>query len=283
MRVYKTNNICAAAICLAVLLAGPFNPAGAYVLEGRHILHLMLADMKLPGSFLVRQQVIQFDPGTGAELSSVIETARFRMPGEFRSEITSEALNRIYVASGNSSIVVTDDRITGEGNLWTDYYKDIFWYRFLESLEIFLESRGVDVSVTSLGRFQGSIAFVIGDVYPSESAPQLWVAREAFRPLRWIYQAADSSAGRAALEFRYMEWKQFGNVWFPSRIEFFQDDRMIRRILVQTLEPGPPPRTDMFDVDQIRRSYAPEDNGDEIIEPESEIQRRIDDFKRIYE
>lgn len=282
MRVYTKKIICAAAMCL-VVLAGPFNPAGAYVLEGRHILHLMLADMKLPGSFLLRQQVIQFDPDTGAELSTVIETARFRMPGEFRSEITTDAFNRIYVASGNRSIVVTDDRITGDGNLWTDYYKDIFWHRFLESLETFLESRGVDVSVTSLGRFQGGIAFVIGDAYPSESAPQLWVTRETFRPLRWIYQAADSRAGRAALEFRYVEWKQFGNVWFPSRIEFFQDDRMIRRILVETLEPAPPPRTDMFDVDRIRRSYATEDNGDETIEPESEIRRQIDDFKRIYE
>lgn len=282
MREILKTTICVAVLCLAGFTGNP-EPADAYVLEGRHILHLMLADMKLPGSFQVRQQVIQYDPDTGDEMSAVVETARFRMPGEFRSEVASDAFFRIYVASGPRSIVVTDNRITGESNLWTDYYKDIFWHRSLESLETFLESRGVDASVSSLGRFQGLTALVIGDAYPSESAPQLWVARDPFRPLRWIYQAADSGSSRAALEFRYMEWKQFGNVWFPARIEFFQDNRMIRRILVESLVSGPPPVSDMFDVDHIRRSYATEDISDETIAPESEIRRRIDDFKRIYE
>lgn len=274
--------ICAAVTCLAVLAAKP-SPSCAYVLEGKHILYLMLEEMKLPGSFLVRQQVRQYDPDTGDEMLTAAETVRFRMPMEFRSEIDAGGLSRVYVASADRSITLIDGRITSETDIWTDYYKNIFWYRSLERLESFLEEHGVDVTVTSLGRFDGGIAFVIGDVYPFESAPQLWVARETFRPLRWLYQARDNTLGLPALEFRYRQWKQFGRIWFPSCIEFYQDQRMIRLIEVETIEPGPLPRPDIFDIDTIRRSHATDDNGAAPVEPESEIRRRIEDFKRIYE
>jgi hypothetical protein len=178
---------------------------------------------------------------------------------------------------------VIDGRITGETDIWTDHYKNIFWYRSLKGLENFLENCGMDFSVSSLGRFKGEIVFVIGDAYPSESAAQLWVSRETFRPMRWLYQAGNDITGTEALEFRYTEWKQFGRIWFPSRIEFFVNQQMIRSILVETLEAAPPPPSEMFDIDHIRHTFSADDNGAAAVEPESEIRRRIEDFKRIYE
>lgn len=282
MSVYTKKLIYAAAVCLAVLAGKPL-PAYSYVLEGRHILYLMLEEMKLPGNLAARQQVTQYDLETGEEILTAMETIRFRMPEDFRSEIDAGGLNRTYVASADHSITVIDGRITSETDIWPDYYKNIFWYRSRERLESFLAEHGVDVTVSSLGRFDRGIAFVIGDAYPFESAPQLWVTRETFRPLRWLFQARDNTLGLPALEFRYRQWKQFGRIWFPSRIEFYQDQRMIRLIEVEAIEPGPPPRPDIFDIDAIRRSHAIDDNGAAAVEPESEIRRRIEDFKRIYE
>jgi hypothetical protein len=153
MSVYTKKIICAAVVCLAVFSGKPL-PADSYVLEGRHILYLMLEEMKLPGSFAARQQVTQYDPETGEEILTATETIRFRMPEEFRSEIDAGGLNRTYVASADRSITMIDGRVTSETDIWTDYYKNIFWYRSLERLEDFLENYGVDPSVSSLGRFK---------------------------------------------------------------------------------------------------------------------------------
>lgn len=281
MSVYTKKLICAAAVCIAVLVGKPL-PAYSYVLEGRHILFLMIEEMKLPGNLAARQQVTQYDLETGEEILTATETIRFRMPEEFRSEIDAGGLNRTYVASADRSITMIDGRVTSETDIWTDYYKNIFWYRSLERLENFLENYGVDPSVSSLGRFKGEVAFVIGDVYPSESAAQLWVARETFRPVRWLFRAGDDNSGIEPLEFRYAEWKQFGRIWFPSRIEFYVNGQMIRLIRVGMLESAPPPR-EIFDIDHIRHTFSADDNGAAAVEPESEIRRRLEDFKRIYE
>jgi hypothetical protein len=57
---------------------------------------------------------------------------------------------------------------------------------------------------------------------------------------------------------------------------------MIRSIRVEMLESAPPAH-EMFDIDHIRHTFAADDNGAAAVEPESEIRRRIEDFKRIYE
>lgn len=282
MPLFAKKTICAALAFLAVLAVKPLT-AYAYVLEGRHILYLTIDELKLPGILLVRQQVTQYDPATGEEILTAAETTRFRLPEEFRSEIDAGGLSRIFVASADRCITVIDGRITSETGAWTDYYKNLLWYRSLERMETFLENTGMDVTVTSLGRFDGQIAFVIGDIYPSEAAPQLWVARETFRPIRWLYRAGDDVSGIASLEFRYADWKSFGRIWFPSRIEFYVNQQKIRSIVVKTLEPASTQPSALFDIDHIRQTFAEDDNDAAAVDHESEIRRRLDDFKRIYE
>ena len=274
--------ICIALLCASVGAACPL-PAHAHVLEGKHILYLMLEKMSLPGSFLMHRQVTHYDPDTGDVVAEGREAQWFRMPEQFRSEMEADGLSRIYVASGDRSIIVINNRVISEADIWTDYCKNIFWYRSLDRLEHFLESAGMDVSVTSLGRFQGQIAFVIGDVYPSESSPQLWVTRETFRPLRWLFQTEDPISGSGALEFRFGEWKQYSGVRFPSRIEFFVDQRLIRSVTVETGTTAPTLAPELFDIDHIRRMSESDESDAADAEPDAEIQRRIEDFKRIYE
>lgn len=274
--------ICTVFLCASVCVVCP-HFAHAHILEGKHILYRMLEKMNLPGGFLLHQQVTHYDPETGGVAAEGRETLRFRMPEQFRSEMEADGLSRVYVASGDGAIIVINDRVFAETAIWTDYWKNIFWYRSLDRLEHFLESVGMDTSVSSLGRFQGEIAFVIGDVYPSESAPQLWVSRENFRPLRWLFQAEDPVSGSPALEFRFGEWKQYSGVRFPSRIEFFVDQRLIRSVSAETGTTSPTFSPELFDIDLIRRMFESGESDAADREPDAEIQRRIDDFKRIYE
>jgi hypothetical protein len=274
--------ICIALVWASIGAAFPL-PVHAHILEGKHILYLMLEKMSLPGSSLLHRQVTHYDPDTGEVVAEGRETLRFRMPEQFRSEMEADGLSRIYAASGDRSVIVINNRVIAETDLWTDYCKNIFWYRSLDRLEYFLESVDMDVSVSSLGRFQGQIAFVIGDVYPSESSPQLWVTRETFRPLRWLFQAEDPASGSPALEFRFGEWKQYSGIGFPSRIEFFVDQRLIRSVSVDTATTSPTLTPELFDIDHIQRQFESDGNDAAGDEPDAEIQRRIDDFKRIYE
>jgi hypothetical protein len=141
---------------------------------------------------------------------------------------------------------------------------------------------GVNVSISSIGRFQGKLAYIIGAQYPDETVPQIWVNKETFRPFRWIItgNAEDS------LEVRYLEWREVDNTWYPMRIEFFRNHELSREILVQNIRVNPLLPQELFDIDRLKSMYPPiadsvpgQDETDEL----DEVQKTIEEFKKKYE
>jgi hypothetical protein len=167
-----------------------------------------------------------------------------------------------------------------------DRYKDILLYRTREGLAERLLELGVDVSVSSLGRFEGEIKFVIGAVYPDESVSQIWFDRETFLPSRWIIQGNGGSSGSDVLEVRYLTWWKSGQSRYPSRTEFYQDGKLVRVNQVKSFREGDIFSDDLFDIEQLRSFYpvAPEQPlvPGESEEP-SEVQKTIDEFRRVFE
>ena len=167
-----------------------------------------------------------------------------------------------------------------------DRYKDILLYRTREGLAERLLELGVDVSVSSLGRFEGEIKFVIGAVYPDESVSQIWFDRETFLPSRWIIQGNGGSSGSDVLEVRYFTWWKSGQSRYPSRTEFYQDGKLVRVNQVKSFREGDIFSDDLFDIEQLRSFYpvAPEQPlvPGESEEP-SEVQKTIDEFRRVFE
>jgi hypothetical protein len=311
-------------ICLLILgsifISGPVQ---AYVLQGPHILDLMIEQLGEAKSLYVSQELIFYrlvsqtdietdetveehqtldnagtdlpvdqgvqldENGPLEETLQLEETLRFAFPFTFRSDARSSESERIHVVSGDRSITIVDGSIVPAVANRFDLYKDIFLYRTREDLSERLLQVGVDVSISSLGRFEGEISLVLGAVYPDKSVSQIWIDRETFLPTRWIIRGNGESFNSDVLEVRYLTWWKSGQVRYPSRIEFYQDGQLVRVNQLKSFREGDEFSEDLFDIDNLRSVYplAPEQPlvpGESEEEP-SEVQKTIDEFRKVFE
>lgn len=277
---------------LLFILGGFFSIAcfsqstSAYVLPGPQILELMTAKSRPAKRLLVSQKLLVHEDPAQLAPVELNETLKYAFPDSFRSDIASENTQRIHVASKGSAVTVIDGRISPQPETLFDRYKDIILYHSRVLLNEQLTLLGVDVTITSVGRFEGKIAYVLGAQYPDESSSQIWFDRKTFRPFRWLLVAGTDLSIKEVLDVRYANWREVRGVWYPMQIEFYQDQRLVREIQVTHLEVNPSFSRRIFDIEHLRSIYQP---MPEIV-PEKkeaegipEIQQTIEDFKRMYE
>jgi len=145
---------------------------------------------------------------------------------------------------------------------------------------------GVDVSISSLGRFEGQLAYVLGAQYPDETGSQIWFDKETFLPIRWIISGEDPSGESDTLEIRYLIWWKIGTSRYPSRIEFYQNGNLVRVNRAINLEENPTFPMELFDVEYLKSRF-PRTPVQPIVpgEPDepSEVEKTIEEFRRIFE
>jgi outer membrane lipoprotein-sorting protein len=253
----------------------------AYVLPGPYLLKLMTQNLGIANRLLVTQKLVLHDDNPNMSADELSETLKFKFPKTFRSDIVSENIQRIRILSDRSVFTVVDGKISDEPENSYDHYKDLILFRSREILQERLSNLGVDVKVTSFGRFQGRPAYVLGAQYPDDTLPQVWLDKKTFLPFRWII------TGNATqnLEVLYLDWKKLNRTWYPMRIEFFSNGNLVREIHVQDIKVNPSFQADLFDIQQLKSLYpqdAPAEpkNGDK--EELDEVQKTIDEFKNIY-
>ena len=266
--------------CLAIL---GFQHASlhAYVLPGPFLLKLMTQNLGTADRLLVTQKLILHDDNPNMNTDELSETLTFKFPKTFRSDIVSENIQRIRILSNRIVFTVIDGKISDEPENAYDHYKDLILFRSREIIEERLSNLGVDVKVSSFGRFQGKPAYVLGAQYPDETAPQVWLDKNTFLPFRWIINGNATQN----LEVLYFDWKNLNQTWYPMRIEFYSNGNLVREIHVQDIKVNPSFKDDLFDIQKLTLLY-PKDtpiepkNGDK--EELDEVQKTIEEFKKIY-
>lgn len=271
---------------LASLLLFSASLAEAHVLKGEHIIQLMLAENKPPARLRINQQVTLIGPVDEAqELTNRIyeERVHYRIPGEYRSDINDPDLRRIHLFSMGRSLSVIEGRILSQSEKWTDHYKDIFLYRSRKKMVERLESLGINFSVTSLGRYNGSICYILGADYMDESVPQIWVEKDTFLPVRWIFGVSGEKGAPKPMEILYENWKEHYRYRYPSEIKFYQGENLLQMISVRDVEINPPVSGDLFDIEHLKILYSQTNPGETDFTGQNDIEKRIEDFKQIYE
>jgi len=273
---------------ITVALLGGAPSAEAYVLHGYHLLELMTEAIGLSEieSLRTEQQVV-VPPSEANEVETEFEgVAFYRFPGEFRSQISSRQFERIHVYRYGRTITVLDGQVVAEADNDFDRYKYIFLFHNRQLLVEKLPQLGVDPSISSLGRFQGRMAYVIGARYPDESRPQIWLDKESFRPFRWIIRPSAFTEPATGLEVRFYGWRQIDDIWFPIRMEFFQADRLIRVLQIDQVRINPDISGSLFNVERLRTTYPPAGRGRSNTgetQEKSEVQETLERFRRIFE
>lgn len=275
-----------------LLLLVPFGPivtappSQAYVLHGYHLLELMRREMGTARSLEVIQKLTIHESILPTEAVAVQETLSYLFPVAFRSEFASAAGAHTHIFSNGRALTVVDRQIVSDTESELDRYKDIFLFNTRELLKNRLLQLGVAVDVSSVGRFQGRIAYVLGAQYPDETVPQLWLDKQTFRPMRWLLKPASTINLSEAIEVRYDNWRKVSSIWYPERIEFYQGDRLLRRMQVQRTRVNPKLSNRLFDVAYLKSIYPnaaapPPAQGESG--GKNDIQHTIDRFRKLLE
>ncbi len=260
--------------------------ANAYVLQGPHILELMTQKLGKAKGLLVSQKLVLYDDTQQKIEDELTETLRYIFPETFRSDILSENVKRIHILSKGNVLTVIDEKTVDDSKNRYNHYKDLLLFRSRALLQSRLSSLGVDISISSLGRFEDKISYVIGAQYPNESVSQIWLDKNTFQPFRWIMRSSTTKKSGERLEVRYFEWHKADNTWYPMRIQFYRNDGLIREIIVQNIVINPSFSDTLFDIEHLRSIYPPVSDvpADQVKkEGMAEVQKTIEDFKKIYE
>ena len=216
------------------------------------------------------------------------ESLKYLFSEAFRSDIVSESNQRIYISNQGQTITVIDGVISDAAESQFDVYKDLLLYRSRGILSERLLNLGIDISVSSLGRIDGRIAFVVGAEFPNRTVPQLWIDKETFHPLGIIVFGAKSplDAQRGFLEIRYSNWQQIGKINYPMQVEFIQDGVSVRTIEVDDYQINPSFSKDVFDIARLKLEYrqsTPKPDPARQSEGLSEVQKTIQEFQKLFE
>jgi len=255
-------------------------PACAYVLQGRHLVTLMVRTLGSPGPMTVEQRVTvhrqdpQAEPVTFDARDHYLDTHRFRSDAQVGG-------GRTLMVTGFASLVVLDSKISGTRQAPHDLYKDLLLYRTRSQMEQRLSQMGVDLAVSSLGYTETATVYIIGARFPDLSVPQVWLDKARLLPVRWIL-----AAGEQQREILYEDWRQAGKRWHPHRIRFFENGTLTREIAVTAIDASPAFADDFFDLEYLKSIFPPDAPGgrseSETLESE-EVHRRVDDFNEVFE
>lgn len=259
-------------------------PSAGYVLSGEHVIDRMTVAMGDAGGFSVTHTTVAGEAECPrAKKAGAGETSWYDPPGRFRFEAVSGKTKRIYVSGPDGALTIVDDRIvsTAESDLMR--YKEPLLCRDREALVNRLVSMGIDPTVSSLGRLDSAVAYVVGARYPDASVPQLWVNKETFLPFRLLIRHPDD---KTLMEARYSEWRKGEGLRFPMRIGIYRDGRLIRTICSHVVGEKSSFEEGFFDITALQSRYPAADTSRKEQPPESgtdEIQQAIENFKKLYE
>lgn len=280
------TRICVLAIFLLLMTASIGKPVYAYVLQGPHILDLMIEKLGRARRLWVSQTLEVYRSGTQQAPVEFDETLRYRFPEMFRSDIVAENTRRIHVLSMGDVLTIVDGKVEGDTETRFDLYKDILLFRARPLLMERLARFGVDATISSLGRYQDRIAWVVGARYPDESVPQIWFDKDTFLPFRWIVTRTVGGNRKDALEVRYLQWRKVQDTFYPMRIEFYRGDHLVRGIRANEIRLDPAFSDTVFDIahlKSINQPAIPDPFGQLELEALDDMRKTIEDFRKIYE
>jgi hypothetical protein len=274
-------------VALSVTLLAAIFPmrADAHVLQGPYILELSAKAMGRIAALQVKQKLIVYPPKPEEAPVVFDETAIYVMPQRFRSDIVSDQFQRTHLEFGNSSLTVIDGRVaTGKDPF--DSYQRVLRSRTRSRLMRTLNDLGVETAISSLGRVEETVVFVLGAHYPDESVTQLAVDKETFLPVRLLLVDGEADGTGQRLDIRYLNWRKIQDSWFPMQVMFYTGEHLVREIRVGDLRLNPSIPSGLMDLEALKASAfvsdaeSPQEQKQETVKA---VQEAVQDFQKKFE
>ena len=272
---------------LSVLLLTAICPmkAGAYVLESPHILDLTADAMGRLPDLRVEQKLLIYPQNPDVFPTAHDETAIYIAPHRFRSDIVSDRIHRTHLEVGSRSLTVIDGRMAMARDPF-DLYQRLLRSRTRTRLMRTLNALGIETAISSLGRVDDAVVFVLGARYPDESVSQLAVDKGTFLPVRLLLTNGTFEDPEQRLEIYYRDWRSLQDGRFPAQVLFFINGRLAREIRVVQMVVNPSIPAGTMDLEALKASIAaaradtPRMQKQEAVDA---VQQGVQDFRKKFE
>jgi hypothetical protein len=257
--------------------------AQAYLLSASQVTQRVVKKLGKPVTVTLQQKEIFFRSATTevTEGENLVfdEVVQLAAPDRFHSVVTAEEKKVEQFSTFDTWFRVVDGVVAEGPERVADRYRDLLQFRRESLLKKRLLDAGVDLSVTSLNRHAGRIAWVLGASSSDRTVkPQFWVDKESFLPMRWILFEEESNQ---KVEIWYHDWFKEGNALFPRRVEFYAEGRLFREIRVESVTAGKPLAAKLFDpATYSQKKPAPPKVEAPVSEPSAQ-ERQMEEIERI--
>jgi len=174
------------------------------------------------------------------------EIIYFWFPTLYRSEIAGQLGKRLIIHDGIETLRVIDREITSEGESWDIPYRFLMLTQNPERLLERLKDLGMNLDKASLTRFEGRIAYLIGE--KEEGSPKLLVDKDLFVPLLLQY-------GNILL--RFSDYREFmEQIWYPYKIVYSFNGDIIEEYTIKDIIVNPSLDLSLFDIPLISSQFG---------------------------
>jgi len=173
------------------------------------------------------------------------EIASLSSPYLYRSEIPGQPGKRLIIHNKDKTLRIIDKKITYDEESYDFIYLFFLLSHDTERLLAMLNEVGINTGEVSLTRFEGTIAYLIGE--KNEGSARLLVDKELFLPLLLKY---------GDYRFRFSNYIEFmEHAWYPFQIIYSYKGEIIEEYTVMDIKANLPVDVSLFNIPLIRDKF----------------------------
>jgi len=173
------------------------------------------------------------------------EIVSLSSPYLYRSEIPGQPGKRLIIHNNSKTLRIVNERINYDEESYNFIYRFFLLSHDSERLLAMLNEVGINTDKVSLTRFEGTIAYLIGE--KNEESARLLVDKELFLPLLLKY---------GNYRFRFSNYIEFmEHAWYPFQIVYSYKGEIIEEYTVMDIKANLPIDVSLFDIPLIRGKF----------------------------
>lgn len=199
----------------------------AYVMPAEQLLYLMGTNFSRFKTLVITQSTYfknSYDNKTEVALN---EKIWLKTPGLYHSELVG--------ASGELDTEGSAIAVREPGGHMA--FRPLLMASNLEKSIAFLSDMGVDIESVAFTRFEGTVAYQLGDSGPE--SPKLVIDKDTFLPVSFCYKS-QTDWEHMLVTIRFGDYQKLGKGWYPYDITYSSGEKVLERYVMLNLQVNTP-------------------------------------------
>ncbi len=198
--------------------------ARAYVMPAEQLVGLVSAKFCKFKTLVITQFTHLVNPQDRESEVILKEKIWLKAPDFYHSEVIDQPEDYDIRGHGDAAVY--------RPNIDMSFHR-LFMAKNAEEIIGFLSEMGVEYKSVAFTRFDGIVAYQLGDKTPE--SPKLLIEKESLLPLLLCYWS-QAGLGREMVTVRFVDYKKLGKGWYPDEIAYSAGEEIKERHVILDLQ-----------------------------------------------